>query len=95
MPGACGRRKKPLEATASLCRVRTSPGRKYSKQQGGAALTHPVCKLVLRTAFYGAYLEPRASLSTAGKGGEATSQQRGRRFFWEDRELSEESHPSV
>ena len=30
-----------------------APGRKYSKQQGGSALTHPVCKSVLRTAFYG------------------------------------------
>lgn len=45
-----------------------APGRKYSKQQGGSALTHPVSKSVLRTAFYGAYTEPRARLNTARKG---------------------------
>lgn len=45
-----------------------APGRKYSKQQGGSAQTHPVCMLVLRTAFYGAYTEPQACLNTAGKG---------------------------
>lgn len=43
------------------------PGRKYSKQQGGSTLTHPVCMLALRTAFYGAHAEPWACLNTARK----------------------------
>lgn len=54
-----------------------APGRKYFKQQGASASTHPACMLVLRTAFYGACTELWACLNTTRKRPEQQQHSKG------------------
>lgn len=70
-----------------------APGRKYSKQQGGSALTHPVCKSVLRTAFYGLTRSPGHVWTQRGKGWGRNYKATGRWHFFRRTESSQGCHP--